>query len=61
VIQVAADVKALKTLLLRAHRFINRNLGLDHKDTFKQLALLMFAKIYDETRPAGERKFLDQG
>ena len=33
---------------MQAHRYINRNLGLDHKDTFKQLALLMFAKMYDE-------------
>lgn len=61
VIQVAADVEGLEDALLRAHRFINRNLGLDHKDTFKQLALLMFAKIYDETRPAGERKFWIKG
>ncbi len=51
VIQVAADVENLEDALLRAHRFINRNLGLDHKDTFKQLALLMFTKIYDETLP----------
>jgi len=61
VIQVAADVEGLEDALLRAHRFLNRNLGLDHKDTFKQLALLMFAKIYDETRPADERKFWIKG
>ena len=45
VIQVAADAEGLEDVLLRAHRYINRNLGLDHKDTFKQIALLMFAKI----------------
>ena len=61
VIQVAADVEGLEDALLRAHRFINRNLGLDHKDTFKQLALLMFAKISDETRPTAERKFWLKG
>jgi type I restriction enzyme M protein len=61
VIQVAADAESLEDVLLRAHRYINRNLGLDHKDTFKQIALLMFAKIYDETRPTGERKFWIKG
>ena len=47
--------------MLRAHRYINRNLGLDHKDTFKQLAILMLAKMYDETLPPGERKFWIKG
>ncbi len=61
VIQVAADAEGLENALLRAHRYINRNLGLDHKDTFKQLAILMLAKIYDETRPTGERKFWIRG
>jgi type I restriction enzyme M protein len=55
VIQVAADAEDLENALLRAHRYINRNLGLDHKDTFKQLAILMLAKIHDETRPAEHR------
>jgi type I restriction enzyme M protein len=61
VIQVAADAEGLEDALLRAHRYINRNLGLDHKDTFKQLAILMLAKIYDEIRPSGERKFWIKG
>ena len=61
VIQVAADAEGLEDALLRAHRYINRNLGLDHKDTFKQLAILMLAKIYDETLPTGERKFWIRG
>lgn len=61
VIQVAADAEGLEEALLRAHRYINRNLGLDHKDSFKQLALLMFAKIHDETRPSGERLFWIRG
>jgi len=61
VIQVAADAEGLEDALLRAHRYINRNLGLDHKDTFKQLAILLLAKIYDETRLSSERKFWIRG
>jgi type I restriction enzyme M protein len=61
IIQVAADAEGLEDALLRAHRYINRNLGLDHKDTFKQLAILLLAKIYDETLPTGERKFWIKG
>lgn len=61
VIQVAADAEDLEAALLRAHRFFNRNLGLDHKDSFKQLAILMLAKIYDETLPTGDRKFWIRG
>jgi type I restriction enzyme M protein len=61
VIQVAADAEGLEDSLLRAHRYINRNLGLDHKDTFKQLAILMLTKIYDETWPTGDRKFWIRG
>jgi type I restriction enzyme M protein len=61
VIQIAADVEGLEDALMRAHRYINRNLGLDHKDTFKQLALMIFAKIYDETLPKSDRKFWIKG
>lgn len=61
VIQVSADVEDLEAALLRCHRYLNRNLGLDHKDAFKQLAVLLLAKIYDETRPAGDRKFWIKG
>lgn len=61
VIQVAADAEDLEDALLRAHRYINRNLGLDHKDSFKQLAILMLAKIYDETLPFGDREFWIRG
>jgi type I restriction enzyme M protein len=61
VIQVSADAEGLEDALMRAHCYINRNLGYDHKDTFKQLALLLFAKIHDETLPTGERKFWIKG
>lgn len=61
ILQVAADAEGLEDVLLRAHRYLNRNLGLDHKDTFKQLALFLFAKIYDETLPIGKRKFWIRG
>ncbi len=61
VIQVAADAEDLEGSLLRAHRYINRNLGLDHKDTFKQLSILVLAKMYDETLATGDRKFWIKG
>lgn len=61
VIQVGADAEDLEDALLRAHRYINRNLGLDHKDSFKQLAILMLAKIHDEARPAAGRRFWIKG
>jgi type I restriction enzyme M protein len=61
VIQVSADTEDLEDALLRCRQYLNRNLGLDHKDSFKQLAVLMLAKIYDETQPPGERKFWIRG
>lgn len=61
VIQVSAEAENLEDALLRCRQYLNRNLGLDHKDSFKQLAVLMLAKIYDETRPTGERKFWVKG
>ena len=61
VIQVGAEAETLEDTLLRCHQYLNRNLGLDHKDSFKQLAVLMLAKIYDETRSPGERKFWIKG
>ncbi|MGC6099955.1 methylation-associated defense system DNA methyltransferase MAD2 [Enterobacter quasiroggenkampii] len=61
VIQVSADVEDLEDALLRCRQYLNRNLGLDHKDAFKQLAVLMLAKIFDETQPTSERKFWIRG
>lgn len=61
VIQVSAEAENLEDALLRCRQYLNRNLGLDHKDSFKQLAVLMLAKIYDETRPTGEREFWIKG
>ncbi|MBT0652618.1 methylation-associated defense system DNA methyltransferase MAD2 [Geomobilimonas luticola] len=61
VIQVSAEAEGLEDALLRCRQYLNRNLGLDHKDSFKQLAVLMLAKIYDETRPSAERKFWIKG
>lgn len=61
VIQVSAEAEDLEDILLRCRQYLNRNLGLDYKDSFKQLAVLMLAKIYDETRPTGERKFWIKG
>jgi type I restriction enzyme M protein len=61
VIQVGAEAENLEDALQRCHQYLNRNLGLDHKDSFKQLAVLMLAKIYDETLPTGNRKFWIKG
>jgi len=61
VIQISAEAEDLEDALLRCRQYLNRNLGLDHKDSFKQLAVLMLAKIYDETLPVGERKFWIKG
>lgn len=61
VIQISAEAEDLEDALLRCHRYLNRNLGLDHKDTFKQLAVLLLAKIFDETQPPGQRKFWIKG
>ena len=61
VIQISAEVEDLEAALLRCRQYLNRNLGLDSKDTFKQLAVLMLAKIYDETLPPADRKFWIKG
>lgn len=61
VIQVSAEAEDLEDALLRCRQYLNRNLGLDHKDSFKQLAVLMLAKIHDETRPSSERNFWIRG
>jgi len=61
VIQVCAEAEDLEEVLLRCRQYLNRNLGLDYKDSFKQLAVLILAKIFDETRPNGERKFWIKG
>jgi type I restriction enzyme M protein len=61
VIQIGAEAENLEDALQRCHQYLNRNLGLDHKDSFKQLAVLMLAKIYDETLPTRDRKFWIKG
>lgn len=61
VIQVGADAEGLEDALMRCHKYLNRNLGLDHKESFKQLAVLLLAKIYDETRSPAERQFWIRG
>lgn len=61
VIQVGAEAQDLEDALLRCHKYLNRNLGLDHKDCFKQLAILLMAKIYDETQTTADRNFWIRG
>lgn len=59
--QVGADPEDLEAALGRCHQYLNKNLGLDHKDAFKQLAVLLFAKLFDESRPPAERRFWIRG
>lgn len=61
VIQVSAEAEDLEDALLRCKQFLNRNLGLDHKDAFKQLAVLVLAKINDETQSQRGRRFWIKG
>ena len=61
VIQVSADAEDLEDALLRCKQYLNRNLGLDHKDSFKQLAVLVMAKIFDETQRPNDRRFWIRG
>jgi type I restriction enzyme M protein len=61
VVQVGADGGALYDALERCYQYLNRNLGLDHKDAFKQLAVLMLAKVYDERQPVAQRRFWIRG
>lgn len=59
--QVAADPDNLATALARCFQYVNKNLGLDHKEAFRQVAVLLIAKLYDETRPLAERRFWVKG
>lgn len=59
VIQIAADAEGLEDALSRCLLYLssNQNVGLGDKAGFQQLAQLLFAKMYDETRPVRERQF----
>lgn len=59
--QVPADPENLASALGRCFQYLNKNLGLDHKEAFRQVAVLLIAKLYDETRPAAERRFWVKG
>lgn len=61
VVQVGADAGALQEALDRCYQYLNRNLGLDHKDAFRQLAVFLLAKIYDEQQPPQHRRFWIRG
>ena len=53
VIQVSAEAEGSEDALMRCRQYLNRNLGLDHKDSFKQLAVLFWIK--------GEEPFTEEG
>lgn len=63
VIQIAADAEGLEDVLSRCFLYLssNQNVGLGDKAGFQQLALLLFAKMFDETRPKNERQFWIKG
>jgi len=63
VIQIAADAEGLGDALSRCFLYLssNQNVGLGDKDGFRQLALLLFAKMFDETRSKNERQFWIKG
>lgn len=63
VIQVAADEEGLENALSRCLLYLssNKNVGLGDRAGFQQLALLLFAKMFDETRPRSERQFWIKG
>ncbi|HOW51496.1 MAG TPA: N-6 DNA methylase [bacterium] len=63
VIQVSADAEGLEDALSRCFLYLssNQNIGLGDRAGFQQLALILFSKIYDETKPAGERLFWIKG
>jgi type I restriction enzyme M protein len=61
VTQITADPEDLESSLRRCFQYLNKNLGLDHKESFRQLAILLIAKLYDETQPHDERKFWISG
>jgi len=63
VIQVGADAEGLEDALSRCFLYLssNQNIGLGDKAGFQQLALILFVKMYDETRPLGDREFWIKG
>ena len=60
VTQVAADPEDLETALGRCHQYLTQNLHLG-QDAFKPLGALLMAKLHDEGRPDGDRRFWVRG
>ena len=62
-IQIPADAEGLEDALSRCFLYLssNQNIGLGDKAAFQQLALILFAKIYDETRAEADRLFWING
>ena len=63
VIQVSAEASGLEEALSRCLLFLssNQNVGLGERAGFQQLALLLFAKMFDETRALVDRQFWIRG
>ena len=58
--QVGADPDDLEAALGRCHQYLTKNLTLG-ADAFKPLGALLLAKLHDETRPEGNRRFWIRG
>ncbi len=58
--QVAADPENLGAALVRCFQFL-KNQGLDDKAAFHQVAVLLIAKLYDETLAPAARRFWVKG
>jgi len=58
--QVAADPEDLEAALGRCHQYLTKNLMLGG-DAFKPFGALLISKLYDETRPTGQRQFWIRG
>jgi type I restriction enzyme M protein len=59
--QVPADPEDLGAALSRCLQYLTKNLRLNNKQAFEQIAVFLIAKLFDETRPVMERQFWIRG
>jgi type I restriction enzyme M protein len=55
--QVAADPEDLGAALNRCLQYLTKNLRLNSKEAFEQIAVFLMAKLFDETRTVEARRF----
>jgi type I restriction enzyme M protein len=59
--QVPADPEDLGAALGRCLQYLTKNLRLNNKEAFEQIAVFLIAKLFDETHPLAERRFWIRG